>query len=113
VFLIHSLTVCERDSFYTLLGIDPARFDAEVMRQTNRTARRAFPFVFTFEGIRYLKLRDQLVDTFRQMHALGEQPASLDRFLQNQGLKLRFAGLMVRQFCQPMEATGVQLEGLA
>jgi magnesium-protoporphyrin IX monomethyl ester (oxidative) cyclase len=113
VFLTHSLTVCERDSFYTLLGIDPARFDAEVMRQTNRTARRAFPYVFTFEGTRYVQLRDQLVDTFRQMQALGEQPATPGRFLKNLGLKLRFAGLLVHQFCQPMEATGVQLEGIA
>ena len=60
-----------------------------------------------------MDLRDQLVDTFRQIQALGEQPASPGRFLQNQGLKLPFAGLMVRQFCQPMEATGVQLEGIA
>jgi len=113
VFLTHRLTVCERDSFYTLLGIDPARFDAEVMRQTNRTARRAFPYVFTFEGNRYVELRDQLVDTFRQMQALREQPATPGRFLKNLGLKLRFARLLVHQFCQPIEATGVQLEGIA
>ena len=113
VFLTHSLTVCERDSFYTLLGIDPARFDAEVMRQTNRTARRAFPYVFTFQGSRYVELRDQLLETFRQMQALGVQPANPGRFLQHQGLKLQFAILMLRQFCQPMEATGVQVEGIA
>jgi magnesium-protoporphyrin IX monomethyl ester (oxidative) cyclase len=83
------------------------------MRQTNRTARRAFPYVFKFEGNRYVELRDQLVDIFRQMQALGEQPASPGRFCKNQGLKLRFAALLVRQFCQPMEATGVQLEVIA
>ncbi len=113
VFLTHSLTVCERDSFYTLLGIDPARFDAEVMRQTNRTARRAFPYVFTLAGNRYQALRDQLVATFRQMQALGEQPTTPGRFLLKQGLRLRFAALLVRQFCQPMEASGGQQEVLA
>ncbi|MEB3334001.1 MAG: magnesium-protoporphyrin IX monomethyl ester (oxidative) cyclase, partial [Cyanobacteriota bacterium] len=46
VFLTHSLTVCERGDFYRLLGLEPAGFDADVIRQTNRTARRAFPVVF-------------------------------------------------------------------
>ena len=32
VFLTHSLTVYERGNFYTLLGMDPGLFDAEVMR---------------------------------------------------------------------------------
>jgi magnesium-protoporphyrin IX monomethyl ester (oxidative) cyclase len=54
VFLTHSLTVCERGDFYQLLGIDPDRFDAEVMRQTNRTARRAFPVVFELESSHYI-----------------------------------------------------------
>ena len=110
VFLTHSLTVCERDSFYTLLGIDPARFDEEVMRQTNRTARRAFPYVFSFEGSHYLELRDKLVDTFRQIQALSAQPYGATRLLHSLGLKLRFGALMLRQFCQPMLATGVQFE---
>jgi hypothetical protein len=46
VFLPHSLSVCERGEFYQLLGMDPARFDAEVMRHTKGTVRRAFPWVF-------------------------------------------------------------------
>lgn len=113
VFLTHRLTVCERGSFYILLGIDSVCFDADVMRQTGRTARRAFTDVFTFEAIRNVELRVPLADTFRQMQALGEQPATPGRFLKNLGLKLRFAELLVHQFCQPMEATGVQLEGIA
>jgi len=69
--------------------------------------------VFTFQGSRYDELRDQLLDTFRQMPALGVQPANPGRFLLHQGLKLQFAVLMLRQFCQPMQATGVQVEGIA
>ncbi|MCP9846833.1 MULTISPECIES: magnesium-protoporphyrin IX monomethyl ester (oxidative) cyclase [unclassified Synechococcus] len=99
VFLTHSLTVCERGDFYRLLGMDPRRFDAEVMRQTNRTARRAFPWVFDLEQSRYLELRDRLVTCFQQMQALKTEPGALLRRL---GLKLRFAGLLLRQFCQPM-----------
>jgi magnesium-protoporphyrin IX monomethyl ester (oxidative) cyclase len=98
VFLTHSLTVCERGDFYRLLGMDPSAFDAEVMRQTNRTARRAFPFVFRLDG-EYLRLRDQLVDVDR---SLKQETGPMARL----GLKLRFAGLLWRQFSQPMEATG-------
>ena len=97
VFLTHSLTVCERGDFYRILGMDPGFFDAEVMRQTNRTARRAFPWVFQLENGRYIALRDQIVETFRDLKkAHGFARA---------GLQLRFAGLLLRQFCQPMEAS--------
>lgn len=66
VFLTHSLTVCERGEFYQLLGMEPAFFDAEVMRQTNHIARRAFPWVFRLDDD-YLRLRDQLVDVYRSL----------------------------------------------
>ena len=98
VFLTHSLTVCERGDFYRLLGMDPDRFDAEVMRQTNRTARRAFPVVFQLTPT-YFELRDQLVETFRRIKASQGQPVHQLR------LKLRFASLLLRQFLQPMEVS--------
>lgn len=99
VFLTHSLTVCERGNFYRILGMDPALFDAEVMRQTNRTARRAFPWVFDLEQSRFLALRDQIVDTFRAIKAAGVAGQPLRKL----GLQLRFAGLLLRQFSQPMQ----------
>jgi len=99
VFLTHSLTVCERGEFYRLLGMDPSAFDAEVMRQTNRTARRAFPFVFRLDE-QYLRLRDQLVEVYRRLKQETNPLAKL-------GLRLRFAGLLWRQFIQPMQATGL------
>jgi len=102
VFLTHSLTVCERGNFYKLLGMDPSRFDEEVMRHTNRTARRAFPVVFNLEGRTYFELRDQLVEVFRAIKANGAEPAGLGRLLKGLGLKARFAGLLLRQFSQPM-----------
>ena len=98
VFLTHSLTVCERGNFYRLLGMDPDRFDAEVMRQTNRTARRAFPVVFQLTPT-YFELRDQLVETFRRIKASQGQPVHQLR------LKLRLASLLLRQFLQPMEVS--------
>jgi magnesium-protoporphyrin IX monomethyl ester (oxidative) cyclase len=99
VFLTHSLTVCERGDFYRLLGIDPDRFDAEVMRQTNRTAARAFPVVFVLDGSCYVQLRDQLVDTYRQIKASTGRPLRL------LGLRARFGWLLLRQFLQPMQAS--------
>ncbi|MFN9628636.1 MAG: magnesium-protoporphyrin IX monomethyl ester (oxidative) cyclase [Cyanobacteriota bacterium] len=95
VFLTHSLTVCERGDFYRLLGLEPAGFDADVIRQTNRTARRAFPVVFAL-GPTYFALRDQLVETFRQIRIAEGQP------LRRLGLRLRFLALLVRQCLQPM-----------
>jgi magnesium-protoporphyrin IX monomethyl ester (oxidative) cyclase len=85
--------------------MDPGLFDAEVMRQTNRTAMRAFPWVFELENSNYLALRDRIVDTFRRMKQAGG--------LQKLGLKLRFAGLLLRQFSQPMRATQAGEQGVA
>ena len=99
VFLTHSLTVCERGEFYRLLGMAPEAFDAEVMRHTNRTARRAFPWVFDLESGGYIALRDRLVACFQEMGAARRQGAGPLRQL---GLRLRFGGLLWRQFWQPM-----------
>jgi magnesium-protoporphyrin IX monomethyl ester (oxidative) cyclase len=96
VFLTHSLTVCERRDFYWLLGLEPAGFDDDVIRQTNRTARRAFPVVFVL-GPTYFALRDRLIETFRQIRAAEGPP------LRRLGLGLRFSQLLLRQFLQPME----------
>ncbi|MFY8149501.1 MAG: magnesium-protoporphyrin IX monomethyl ester (oxidative) cyclase [Prochlorococcaceae cyanobacterium] len=98
VFLTHSLTVCERGDFYRILGMDPARFDAEVMRQTNRTARRAFPRVFDLEQPGFLQLRDRIVQTYRAIKTSAG--------LRKLGLRLRFLTLLAQQFCQPMVASG-------
>jgi magnesium-protoporphyrin IX monomethyl ester (oxidative) cyclase len=96
VFLTHSLTVCERRDFYWLLGLEPVGFDDDVIRQTNRTARRAFPVVFVL-GPTYFALRDRLIETFRQIRAAEGAP------LRRLGLGLRFSQLLLRQFFQPME----------
>jgi len=77
-----------------------------VMRQTNRTAQRAFPWVFDLERSAFIELRDQIVDTFRSIKAA----AAAGQPLRKLGLQLQFAGLLLRQFSQPMrrvEAGGV------
>jgi magnesium-protoporphyrin IX monomethyl ester (oxidative) cyclase len=105
-FFLHSLTVGERGDFYRLLGMDPAQFDADVIRQTNRTARRAFPVVFALEDNRWFELRDQMVALHRQ---LGEgSDGGLGRWLGRLGLRIRFGALLLRQFAQPMVASGVE-----
>jgi magnesium-protoporphyrin IX monomethyl ester (oxidative) cyclase len=79
--------------------MDPASFDAEVMRQTNRTARRAFPWVFDLEGSHYLELRDRVVACHRELQAGKAEGAGLLRQL---GRRLRFGRLLLEQFLQPM-----------
>lgn len=106
VFLTHSLTVGERGDFYRLLGLDPTQFDTEVIRQTNRTARRAFPVVFALEDDRWFVLRDQMVALHRQLGEGG--PAGVVSWLGRLGLRIRFAALLLRQFSQPMVASEVE-----
>jgi magnesium-protoporphyrin IX monomethyl ester (oxidative) cyclase len=106
VFLTHSLTVGERGDFYRLLGMDPARFDAEVIRQTNRTARRAFPVVFALDDDRWFELRDRMVVLHRQLGEGGD--AGLGGWLERLCLRIRFGLLLLRQFSQPMVASGVE-----
>jgi magnesium-protoporphyrin IX monomethyl ester (oxidative) cyclase len=45
VFATHTLTVLERSSFYTSLGIEPHDYNRQVITQTNATAERAFPCI--------------------------------------------------------------------
>jgi len=102
VFLTHSLTVCERGDFYKLCGIDPDRFDAEVIRRTNETARNAFPVVFDFDNDEFLVLRNQIVDTFRQ--------AKESTGIKKLRLRLHFIQLLIKQFTQPMQSSTIEKE---
>jgi magnesium-protoporphyrin IX monomethyl ester (oxidative) cyclase len=45
VFATHTLTVLERGSFYTAIGIDPDTYNKQVIEHTNETAKRAFPSI--------------------------------------------------------------------
>ena len=81
--------------FYQVCGMDPNRFDAEVIRRTNATARNAFPVVFKLDNDNFLFLRDQIVDTFRK----SKESSGLMKI----GLRLRFTQLLITQFFQPME----------
>jgi len=102
VFLTHSLTVCERGDFYKLCGIDPDRFDEEVIRRTNATARNAFPVVFNFENNQFLLLRNQIVDVFRQT----KESSGLKRL----SLRLHFMGLLIKQFTLPMQSSTIEMK---
>ena len=97
VFLTHTLTVCERGDFYTLLGIDPVLFDEEVIIQTNNTSRNAFPWVYQFEDGKFLEMRIQILEAFRQWRESSgiKKPLALSKFI----------SLILRQFAMPMEKT--------
>lgn len=49
VFATHTLTVHERGDFYESIGLEPREFDRHVIRQTNKTAARAFPEILNVE----------------------------------------------------------------
>jgi magnesium-protoporphyrin IX monomethyl ester (oxidative) cyclase len=92
--------------FYRLLGMDPTAFDTDVIRQTNRTARRAFAVVFDLERSHFLALRDRLVSLHRSIREQERQGGGPVRSLRLLGLQLRFAAVVLRQMMQPMVASG-------
>jgi magnesium-protoporphyrin IX monomethyl ester (oxidative) cyclase len=102
VFLTHSLTVGERGDFYTLLGLDPARFDEDVIRHTNHTAARAFPVVYALADGRFFALRDQIIDTLAALRSARERGSGVAGMGRRLGLRAQVAGLLLRQFLQPM-----------
>ena len=99
VFLTHSLTVAERSNFYELLGMDARQFDTEVIKATNRSARRAFPVVFKLTGTNFMAHRDGIVHCFQQLQAKAAQGWRFDCFL----IRLKLVGHGLRQFLSPME----------
>lgn len=62
VFATHTLTVHERANFYKSLGLNPTKFDEEVIRQTNETSARAFPSILDTEH----------PDFFRRLHRCSD-----------------------------------------
>lgn len=101
VFLTHSLTVGERGDFYRMLEIDPAGFDADVIRRTNRTARCALAAVFALEDGRWFALRDRIVALHRELAAAAAEGGPPWRRL---ALRGRLALLALQQLALPMEA---------
>lgn len=102
VFLTHSLTVHERGDFYQLLGLDPARFDEEVIRQTNRTAERAFPAVYALADDSFFSLRDQVVATLANLRAVRQAGVGPGAVVRRLALRVQLADLLLRQLSQPM-----------
>ncbi len=97
VFLTHTLTVCERGEFYELLGIDPVLFDEEVIIQTNNTSRNAFPWVYKFDDGKFLKMRLEILNAFKNWRKENgvKKPLALSKFVI----------LILKQFVLPMEKT--------
>lgn len=110
VFATHSLTVHERSGFYRSLGLDATQFDAEVIRQTNETAARAFPVI----------LNTAHPDFFRRLHlcsALNLKSAAIANSTQPQIVKffrklpllLSMIGHLVRLYLiQPINAESLR-----
>jgi len=67
---------------------------------------RAFPVVFALEDDRWFELRDRMVALHRQLGEGG--PAGVVSWLGRLGLRIRFAALLLRQFSQPMVASGIE-----
>ncbi len=102
VFITHTLTVCERDGFYQVLGMNPISFDKEVITHTNETARRAFPKVYELNKSHYFTLRTKILDIYKKINAQKSKPFSMTKMVQGFAYKAYFCSLLMRQLLQPM-----------
>lgn len=110
VFATHTLTVHERTGFYYSLGLEPTEFDAEVIRQTNETAARAFPMILNTE-------HPEFFSRLHQCSALNLKISAIDRTTQPKWLKalrklpfqLAIAGHLLRLYLiKPIDAEALR-----
>ncbi len=82
VFATHTLTVHERSKFYEMLGLDAAEFDADVIRHTNETAKRAFPSVLDVDHPEFFPRLKRCSDNNIKMKAIdsSNQPQVIKFF---------------------------------
>ena len=75
VFATHSLTVHERSTFYDMLGLDAAAFDADVIRETNNTSARAFPVILNVDHPEFFKRLDRCAARNLKLRELAKSQA--------------------------------------
>ena len=79
VFATHALTVRERADFYESLGLDAVEYDREVIYQTNKTAKGAFPVVLNTDHPEFFPRLQRCSDNNLKMQAIdrSSQPKLL------------------------------------
>lgn len=99
VFVTHTLTVFERETFYQSLGINPREYNKQVIDKTNATAARAFPAILNTEHPEfYRRLEECSEQNLRLVEiANGDRP-KLIKFLQKVPSFLSILGHMVRLY---------------
>lgn len=110
VFATHSLTVHERANFYHALGLDPTEFDAEVVRQTNDTAARAFPAILNTEHPQFFPRLHQCADLNLKISEIdrSSQPKPI-KFLRKLPLIAGILGHLLRLFLiKPIDAEALR-----
>ncbi|MEB3273187.1 MAG: magnesium-protoporphyrin IX monomethyl ester (oxidative) cyclase [Prochlorothrix sp.] len=109
VFATHSLTVHERSTFYTMLGLDPTQFDADVIRETNSTAARAFPSILNVDHPQFFPRLHHCADLNLKIKAIdsSDQPTVLKFFR-----KLPYTLLIMWSLARIYFAPGIDAEAL-
>ncbi len=110
VFATHTLTVHERTGFYYSLGIDPTEFDAEVIRQTNETAARAFPSVLNTDHPEFFQRLHHCSELNLKMSAIAStsQPKWL-KTLRKLPLQASIVGHLLRLYLlRPIDAEALR-----
>lgn len=110
VFATHSITVRERADFYQSLGLDPVKFDAEVIRQTNETSARAFPTVLNVDHPEFFPRLERCYDRSIKLKAIGEsQLPKVVKFLKKLPFMFGIFGDLLRLYLiKPIDAEAMR-----
>ena len=106
VFVTHTLTVFERDTFYESLGIDAREYNKKVIDKTNETAARAFPAILNTEHPEfYQRLEECSHRNLQLLEIANSDRPKLIKFFQKIPPMLSIMGHMVRLFMmKPIDA---------
>lgn len=99
VFVTHSVTVHERDKFYTSVGLDPTEFDRHVIRKTNETSARAFPVILDVDHPQFFPRIHKCCTLNQKMAAIDQsnRPKAI-KWLQKLPLGASMLGHVVRMY---------------
>jgi magnesium-protoporphyrin IX monomethyl ester (oxidative) cyclase len=97
VFATHSITVHERTDFYDSLGMNATQFDKDVIRETNKTAARAFPTILDTEHPDFYPRLQQCWESNRKIAQINESnDSNVVKFLKKLPLQLAIFGHLFR-----------------
>ncbi|AKG20151.1 magnesium-protoporphyrin IX monomethyl ester (oxidative) cyclase [Calothrix sp. 336/3] len=102
VFITHSLTVFERADFYHSVGINPRKYNIQVIEKTNETSARAFPEILNTNHPEFFDRLEKCAEGNYKLEqiAKSDRPPAI-KFLQKTGVILSILGHFLKLYFLP------------